>query len=165
MVVSRRKGSDNGGSAGQDRQMKWIDVPPVWLLAFSIVVYWLGQFAPLRLSGLPLIGAGFIAVGLVLIVLAVVEMRKMRTTVIPHMQASHLVSTGVFGLSRNPIYLGDALILAGFCLRWGAPYALILVPVFMWVIATRFIKAEEQRLSAAFAPDFETYCRKTNRWL
>lgn len=145
--------------------MKWIDVPPIWLLAFSIVVYWLGQFAPVHIARLPLMGAGLIVVGLVLIVLAVVEMRKMRTTVIPHMKPRQLVNSGIFSLSRNPIYLGDALILAGFCLRWGAPYALILVPVFMWVITIRFIKAEEQRLTAAFGPGFETYRKKTRRWL
>ena len=98
-------------------------------------------------------------------VLAVVEMTRMRTTVVPHMQASHLVTSGIFAHSRNPIYLGDCLVLAGFCLIWGAPAALILVPAFAAVILHRFIGPEEARLHARFGEAFREYCGRTRRWI
>ena len=102
--------------------------------------------------------------GLLLMVLAVFEMRRARTTPIPHMQPSALVTSGIFSRSRNPIYLGDALILAGLALRWGWP-TLILVPLFMAVIQDRFIRAEEERLNTAFGPDYTRWAAKTRRWL
>jgi Putative protein-S-isoprenylcysteine methyltransferase len=80
---------------------------------------------------LDLLGGLLVGAGLVLMLLAVAEMRRRKTTVIPHLEADALVTTGVFSRSRNPIYLGDALVLAGLALRWDAPVALLLVPLFM----------------------------------
>jgi protein-S-isoprenylcysteine O-methyltransferase Ste14 len=81
------------------------------------------------------------------------------------MEANHLVTTGIFSRSRNPIYLGDALVLAGLALRWEAPIALVLVPLFMGTITQRFIVPEENRLRVKFRADFARYCQKTRRWL
>jgi protein-S-isoprenylcysteine O-methyltransferase Ste14 len=149
--------------------MKWIDIPPVWLLLAVIITWWISELQPavLALAGpvLDLAGGLLVGAGLVLMLLAITEMRKRRTTVIPHMQASHLVTTGVFARSRNPIYLGDALVLAGLALRWDTPVALILVPLFMGTITQRFIVPEENRLRVKFRADFARYCQKTRRWL
>lgn len=145
--------------------MKWIDIPPVWLL-LCIVLTWLSRAlltwgaAPLRVLGTVVVGAGF-----ALMLAAVLEMRRQKTTVVPHMQPDALVSTGVFGLSRNPIYLGDTLVLAGLALRWDAPLGLILVSVFISVIERRFILAEEGRLSDAFPDAFARYTARTRRWM
>ncbi len=141
--------------------MKWIDLPPIWLLAFALLT-WLnaGTF------DLPhLLGTLLVAIGLILMALAIWEMRRKRTTVIPHMQPSALVDSGIFAYSRNPIYLGDALILAGLSLRWDAPLGLLLLPVFIWVIQKRFIHPEESRLNVAFGPAFVAYTQKTRRWV
>lgn len=145
--------------------MKWIDIPPVWL-ALCLVLTWLS--GALWQAGHPLlsvVGTGLVVLGLALMVAAVWEMARRRTTPIPHMQPSALVSSGVFGLSRNPIYLGDALVLIGLALRWHAPLGLLLVPLFVWVIHRRFIFAEEARLSAAFGAEFDAYRRRTRRWI
>jgi protein-S-isoprenylcysteine O-methyltransferase Ste14 len=131
--------------------LKWLDIPPVWLASLGLA----GQL----IAGL-LIGAG-----LILIVLAVIEMRKFRTTVIPHLEAGHLVTSGIFKRTRNPIYLGDALLLAGLILRWEAVLALPLVPVFVWVIERRFILAEEGRLARKFGKAYGAYMRATRRWI
>lgn len=97
--------------------------------------------------------------------LAVTEMRRQKTTVIPHLEADHLVQSGIFKRSRNPIYLGDVLLLAGFILRWDAPLALPLVPALMWVLQRRFILPEEDRLRRKFGQAFEHYTQTTQRWL
>jgi protein-S-isoprenylcysteine O-methyltransferase Ste14 len=145
--------------------MKWIDLPPIWLAGFVACVWFAPQTVPF-VPAQSLVGAVLIGAGLLLMGLAVFEMRRHRTTVIPHMQASALVSAGVFGWTRNPIYLGDALVLAGLILRWQAyPVLIILVPVFMAVIAHRFIKPEETRLKDAFGDAFSMYCDRTRRWV
>ena len=149
--------------------MKWIDIPPVWLLTALALSWLIGRYDPWNLSfGGPLanLPAGLlIGGGVVLMVLAIIELRKWNTTVIPHLEAGHLVTSGIFKRSRNPIYLGDTLILAGFILYWDAPLALPLVPVFLWVIERRFVIPEENRLRTKFRQAFHTYCQNTRRWI
>ena len=149
--------------------MKWIDIPPVWLVLALVITWWIGQLQPafMALGGpvTDLLGGLLVGGGIVLMLLAFAEMRKQHTTVIPHMEASNLVTTGIFSRSRNPIYLGDALILAGLALRWEVPVALLLVPLFMGTITQRFIIPEENRLRVKFRADFARYCEKTRRWV
>lgn len=144
----------------------WVDLPPVWLVGF-IALAWV-QSVLLPVGGvLPTEPFGFALIGTVaaLMVAAVVQMYRAKTTIIPRHDASQLVTGGVFSLSRNPIYLGDALVLAGFALYWGAWPSLVLVPVFMWLISWRFIEGEEAKLRHAFGQAFHAYEKETRRWL
>jgi protein-S-isoprenylcysteine O-methyltransferase Ste14 len=105
--------------------MKWIDLPPVWLLGFLGLAWAQARYLPLGLSfggGLmpKLLGALLVAGGVVLMALATVELLRHRTTVIPHREADVLVQSGIFAHTRNPIYLGDAMVLGGAILYWGA---------------------------------------------
>ena len=151
--------------------LKWIDMPPVWLAGFAALA-WIGADAVRHyLPGLPLAhpllglsGGLLVGGGLLLMGLAVLEMRRAQTTVIPHNTPAALVTSGIFSRSRNPIYLGDALLLAGLCLRWGWP-TLLLVPLFMAVIQDRFIRPEEARIAEKFGPSFTEWSARTRRWL
>lgn len=149
--------------------MKWIDIPPAWLLLAVVMTWVISDVQPLWMAvGGPvtdLLGGLLVGGGIVLMLLAFAEMRKRQTTVIPHQEVDHLVTTGIFKRSRNPIYLGDTLILAGLALRWEAPVALILVPLFMATITQRFIIPEENRLRKKFRAEFARYCEKTRRWV
>ncbi len=147
--------------------VKWIDLPPVWLLGFLGLAWVQARSLPLGAFGGwgALLGAVLILVGIALAVAAVAAFRRHRTTVIPHMTPTSIVTTGIYSLSRNPIYLGDALILLGFVLRWDAVPSLILVPLFMVLIQRRFIRAEEARLAQEFPNAFAAYRAATRRWL
>ena len=101
----------------------------------------------------------------VLMALAVIEMRRHRTTVIPHREADHLVTTGVFKWTLNPIYLGDTLVLLGFILHWDAVLSLAILPIFITAIDYEFTAPEEDRLRRKFRSDFERYTRGTRRWI
>lgn len=149
--------------------LKYLDIPPVWLCT-ALLLAWLQKthyafglsFGPVwadLLGGL-LVGGGF-----VLIALAAYEFRRHRTTIIPHQEATHLVTSGVFKRSRNPIYLADSLILAGMILYWDAVLSLPLIPIFVWWIEKRFIIVEEKRLRRNFRADFARYEKQTRRWL
>lgn len=143
--------------------MKWIDIPPVWLLGFALALWF--SVAVWSSAPLPQVGAALVVAGIALILGAIVSMARARTTPVPHRQPTALVTTGLFALSRNPIYLGDALILMGLALRWGAAAGMILVPAFIVLITQRFITAEEARLATAFPDEFADYRAKTRRWL
>lgn len=147
------------------RAMKWIDIPPMWLLGCAVLAWFSRTIFTAGAYWLSLLGTLLVLLGVVIMVVAVIEMSRRRTTPIPHMEPTALVTTGVFGISRNPIYLGDAIILTGLSLRWDAPLGLLIVPLFVWIIHTRFITAEEARLRAAFGAAFDTYAARTRRWV
>lgn len=147
--------------------MRALDYPPVWL-AGAVLLVWLETqmigpllpFAPVQAAGTALL-----ALGLALLGGAALSFWRARSTIIPHQMPGALITTGLFRLSRNPIYLGDALILVGVSLRWGAVAGLVLLPGFLWVLTKRFIEPEEDRLRAAFGPEAEAYFARTRRWL
>ena len=148
--------------------VKWIDLPPVWLAAFLALAWLQATRLPVPLQGgalADLLGGLMVGGGVVLMLLAVIQMRQAGTTVIPHQQPQALVDIGVFARSRNPIYLGDALVLCGFILFWDAWPSLVLVPLFVWLITDRFILPEEARLRDAFGARFEDYADRVRRWI
>lgn len=147
--------------------LKLFDWPPVWLGLGVIAAAALARAVPFGLFGAAGdVGGGIlVAAGLCLMALAVWEMGRVRTTVIPRRAASRLVTAGVFGFSRNPIYLGDALVLIGACLMFDSVLGLLLVPAFVWIINTRFIDGEEAHLTAAFGDDYREWCANVRRWV
>jgi protein-S-isoprenylcysteine O-methyltransferase Ste14 len=149
--------------------MKWIDLPPVWLLAFIALAWAQAAYFPFGLSfGGPwadFLGGVLIGGGVLLMLLALSEFRRHRTTVLPHRTPTRLIQSGIFSRTRNPVYLGDALLLAGIILRFDAVLALPLVPIFVWIIEKRFILGEEDRMRRAFRMEFARYERKVRRWV
>jgi protein-S-isoprenylcysteine O-methyltransferase Ste14 len=153
----------------QSRLLKAIDLPPLWLTACLFLTWWIKHNARFGLSfgatWPQIVGGCLILAGAALMALAIFEMRRQRTTVVPHRTAAKLVTTGIFARSRNPIYLGDTLVLLGVILYWDALLALALVPVFIGILKKRFILPEEQRLTAKFPENFAKYCQEVRRWV
>lgn len=149
--------------------LKWIDIPPAWLLLCLVIAWAQSIYLPMGLSlgeVVPdLLGGLLVGGGLVLMALAVYEMRRQRTTVVPHLEADRLVTTGIFSRTRNPIYAGDVLVLAGLVLTWDAILSLPLVPILLWVLERRFVIPEEDRLRRKFRADFARYAQNTRRWV
>ncbi|MFU8779062.1 MAG: methyltransferase family protein [Roseovarius sp.] len=149
--------------------LKWIDMPPVWLAGFLAVAWLQSSHYGMRLGfgeiWADLLGGLLVGAGILLVVMAAMEFRRHKTTIVPHETPERVIQSGIFRRSRNPIYLGDTLILAGLILRWDAVLALPLIPVFVWVIEKRFIIPEEDRMRRKFRMDFARYCEKTRRWL
>ncbi len=149
--------------------MRLIDIPPVWLVGFAVLAWVQARMLPLGLSldgaVTDLLSGILIGGGIILAIMAVIEFRRHKTTVIPHETPSSMVQTGIYKRSRNPIYLGDVLILAGLILRFDAVLSLVLIPIFVWLLERRFIIPEEDRLRRTFRADFARYERKTRRWI
>lgn len=160
---------DNAGDTRHDWTMNHLDVPPAWLLLHALAAWIVAWLEPWGLSfggAWADLAAGLLmGGGVLLIVVAVMQMRRHRTAVMPRQEASTLMTTGVFRRSRNPIYLGMALLLLGWILRLDAPFALPLVPLFVWLVERRFILGEEAMLARNFGPAWERYRGATRRWL
>lgn len=79
--------------------------------------------------------------------------------------AEELVTQGIFNHCRNPLYVGNILMLAGVgILSNSIFYLVVLIPLFL-LIYHAIVLAEEKFLRAKFAGSFELYCKKVNRWL
>ena len=148
---------------------QYIDIPPVWLIGALTIAWFQSTYVTLGLSLdwpiVQFVGGLSVGGGFLLIFLAVIEMWKHKTTIMPHQTANALMTKGIFKRSRNPIYLGDTFILLGFILSWDAVLSLSLVPAFVWIIERRYIEPEEDRLRRKFRLEFARYLQQTRRWM
>ena len=105
--------------------------------------------------------------GLLLMLVAVASFVAAKTTVNPlrPSRASSLVTTGIFRLSRNPIYLGDLLLLAALAVWLGNIVNLLLLVPFVWYINRFQIIPEERALADRFGASYVAYCARVRRWL
>jgi protein-S-isoprenylcysteine O-methyltransferase Ste14 len=79
--------------------------------------------------------------------------------------ASHLVCEGIYAHSRNPMYVGNFLLLAGLVIIYHSPVVyLVGFPVYLLGIWT-IIKSEEAFLAQRFGTEYADYCRRVNRFL
>jgi protein-S-isoprenylcysteine O-methyltransferase Ste14 len=145
-------------------------IPPPVVTALLIGAVWWANRAGIGVSLIRLpswLAALVLLVGVVLMLLAVVLMVRARTTVNPlHPERSRrLVTEGVFSVSRNPIYLGDALLIAAAGLFWSNWIALVALAVFVAYITRFQILPEETALNDAFGDVFQAYCARTRRWV
>ncbi|QFU09237.1 hypothetical protein PARPLA_02427 [Rhodobacteraceae bacterium THAF1] len=115
--------------------------------------------------GWTMLGLALIAAALGLMLWATLTMLAARTNPLPHTQPSALVTTGPFRFSRNPIYLGDVLIVCGASLWAGAPLGLLCAAVLVVILRARFILPEEGRLRAAFGAAVDPWMQAVPRWV
>lgn len=140
--------------------------PPVLALLLLGLGFWLDREVPgLPGPSLPAIGILLIAEGLVLAVIALLELQRQRTTFIPHGDPSALVVTGAYQWTRNPIYLGILVTLFGLGLYSGALFLFAAPIVFFSLINKIHIPYEEDKLAERFGSRYWQYERDTSRWL
>ena len=79
--------------------------------------------------------------------------------------AEGLVTEGIFNHCRNPLYVGNILMLLGVgILANSLVYVAIVIPVFLFIYQA-IVLAEENFLRGKFGPGFDAYCKKVNRWV
>lgn len=109
----------------------------------------------------------FIGLGMVLILASVWQFRRAHTTLTPldPAEVSVLVTSGVYRISRNPIYAGFLFWLCGWGCYLANPYAFI-GPVIFVIYMNRFqILPEERALRERFGAEYDSYFRLVRRWL
>ncbi len=146
-------------------------IPPVLLVVIAGLLIWLiARYVP---SPPVVMAAQNFVAGLLALVAAVVcllgiaAFRRARTTVDPlhPEQASALVATGIYRFSRNPMYLGFALILLAWAIFLSAWPGLLVLAGFVAYMNAFQIKPEEKALEARFGESFIEYKQSVRRWL
>ena len=111
------------------------------------------------------VGGILIFCGAVLAGGAILKFKDVGTTVRPDRAASTLVIAGPYKITRNPMYLGLALVYLGIAIAGQSVWALILLPVVLAIIQRRAIEPEEAFLEKRFGANYISYKEMVRRWL
>lgn len=143
--------------------------PPIILLLSLCLAYGLSNYLPL--FSLPLLLSDLYwyvgCTGLVISLAGIWEFRKAKTTIDPTKphQTSHLVSNGIYRITRNPMYLGMQFIIIAAILKFGNYFGFIALPIFIIYITQFQIKPEEHIIEDIFGDEYVLYKNKVRRWL
>ena len=110
-------------------------------------------------------GAALIILGVAFVVLARREFAQYRQPTDPGLPTSKVVTTGVFSVSRNPLYLGGVCVLAGIALAVNLPWVLLLLLPALVACHYVLILPEEKYLAAKFPREYAMYAASVHRWL
>ena len=146
-------------------------VPPlVWVLLAGALMWLVDAGFPglrfetpkLRVILIPLWLAGT-----ALIATAIIQFARLKTTANPlePEKSTSLSTNGIYQFTRNPMYLGMAVLLLSWVIFLGNPLNLVSLAGFVFVITRWQIKPEEAALRGLFGEEYETYCRNVRRWI
>jgi protein-S-isoprenylcysteine O-methyltransferase Ste14 len=143
-------------------------LPPAFLLISIVTMAALHLLTPVsRIIPLPwsLLGLVALACGILINVVADRAFRRAGTTVKPFEDSAALVTSGVYRLSRHPMYLGLVLILVGVAVLLGSLTQFIVIPAFALLLDRRFIVQEERMLEQRFGESWMEYKAGVRRWI
>jgi protein-S-isoprenylcysteine O-methyltransferase Ste14 len=148
-----------------------LKIPPVAVVLIAGALMWLSsRIAPTLGFVIPM--RDFIAVAIALLgattsILGVVSFRHAGTTVNPltPTASSSLVRSGVYTVSRNPMYLGFAILLLGWGIYLSNALSLLFIPLFVIYMSRFQIEPEEAALRSRFGQEFDAYAGHVRRWL
>jgi protein-S-isoprenylcysteine O-methyltransferase Ste14 len=142
--------------------------PPLLALLHVVLAFLLTWLIPLPLVVPPVLQTvGFLLVilGFLLGVAALIAFRRAGTTLQPRGRVAHLVTSGIYGFTRNPVYLGFIFIVIGISLDSSSYWGILLAPVLVLLFNQLVIQPEEEYLTQRFGEQFTSYIGKVRRWL
>ena len=153
--------------------MRWLEtrVPPVALVLVTAAGMWLLSRAfpafSYEFPGRYAVPSVLLVAGVVLVLAGLAQFRKARTTVDPTrpQAASALVKDGIYRWTRNPMYLGFAVLLLGWAVYLASPPSAIALACFVLYMNRFQIVPEERALQERFGSEFAEYRLTVRRWL
>ena len=146
-------------------------LPPLLTVGMAVLCYLLDTFLPLgwepeQVSNL-MRGSGIllIVVAIALDIWAFMTFRKHAANMAPHRAATMLLTTGPFAHSRNPIYLGNVLLVAGLGFALGSRWFIFGAVALFFLLGELVIKREEKHLEANFPQAWADYQKLVRRWI
>jgi protein-S-isoprenylcysteine O-methyltransferase Ste14 len=105
--------------------------------------------------------------GILFMLAGLYEFQKARTSFNPMKPdaASSVVTSGIYRVSRNPMYVGFLLLLTAWATFLSHPLPFLFLPVFVMYMNRFQILPEERTLSAKFGEEYDSYRQSVRRWL
>ncbi|WP_173931782.1 isoprenylcysteine carboxylmethyltransferase family protein [Chelativorans sp. Marseille-P2723] len=144
--------------------------PTIIYLAAIIGAIILSYAVPLPWFGAPLshilFAAGWIlaAAAMLLWVGSLRALRRAKTTIMPTKGASHLVTSGPYAFSRNPIYLGNTVMMLAIGMIAGQPWFFLFGLIAGFTTQKLAIEPEERHLALRFGKKYRDYQKRVRRW-
>ncbi|HML28567.1 MAG TPA: isoprenylcysteine carboxylmethyltransferase family protein [Hyphomicrobium sp.] len=144
--------------------------PPALFAAAIITAWLLTSFAPLPWPGLDdapahWVGVTFGLLGLLLILSGFATLIANRTTYLPNRPSAKLVTSGPFIRFRNPIYLGEVLLLLYGAELTKSVWFVVAAVLFGILVTVLQIIPEERHLEATFGDEYLNYKARSRRWI
>ena len=111
------------------------------------------------------VGIVLILIGIRLIALARREFASFSQPTDPGQLTSRIVTTGMFAISRNPLYLGAVIVFLGLALALNMLWALVTLLLSIILCHYVLIVPEERYLAAKFGEEYKEYTASVHRWL
>jgi protein-S-isoprenylcysteine O-methyltransferase Ste14 len=151
------------------KPMKFPWTPVVYLVAVLLALA-LHRIKPLQVEtdwalGLRIVGFAVAAAGIWLVGWGYAKLIRHRTALLSSSPTTHLVTSGPYRFTRNPVYLGYTLAMLGCGLLMGNVWMAVIAAVTAAVTHAWIIRSEEKHLLARFGFEFECYCRRTRAWI
>lgn len=143
-------------------------LPTAYLLIAILVMILLQFTLPLRvIFPIPWNLTGIVAIllGIAINISADKALHVANTTVKPFQESNALVTGGVYGISRHPMYLGFVLILIGVAALLGSLTHWLIILIFVILMEVVFIQVEERMLGEKFGTAWLEYRKKVRRWI
>jgi len=164
------RGKSAAGGADAPDVAGVIAPPPLIFLRFLVAATVLEAIAPLPF--LPahafaryLSSAALAAGGLLMIGMGTRRFMAAGTNIPPYLPTTALVVDGIYGRTRNPLYLGTTLIYLGLSVAAGSLWAIVLMVPLLWVIHVGVIAREERYLERKFGDAYRAYKARVRRWV
>jgi len=157
-----------GSAKSRHGIIPWPPVIYVVAIALSVV---LGMLYPLPwigdIFGDLLFGVGWVALfGVAMLwITAIRVMMRAKTTFDPNADPDHLVTSGPFGITRNPMYLANTLLMIGVAFITGIAWFLIFAFLAAFATQKLAIEKEEKILAAKFGKKYRDYAKRVRRWI
>jgi protein-S-isoprenylcysteine O-methyltransferase Ste14 len=114
---------------------------------------------------LRVVSLGWLGLWLAISVSAALAFRSVHTSINPTRPTTQLARTGPYRYTRNPLYLGLALLTVAVACFANTLWPLLMLPAALWVIRVFVIAREERYLEAKFGDEYRTYKASVRRWL
>lgn len=146
---------------------KW-HLPPTIALVAIVTMILLHVFVPIGIVVRPpgsYAGSLLLATGVAMIIWSRRTFQAAGTPIVPFTESTALICHGLYCWSRNPMYLGTVLLLAGVAILLGSFAPIVVVIVVFAILQEGFIRREERLMDETFGERYRAYRRSVRRWL
>lgn len=143
-------------------------LPPVYFLASLFLEFGLHYRLPVAVvvpEPWNFAGVALILLGVSIVIQPALAFRKSATSIKPFKESSSLVQSGMYRITRNPMYLGMVTVLTGTAVLLGNLSPFLMPVLFALIIRHRFIRVEEAMLEKTFGDEYREFKQQVRRWI